>query len=101
MFGKTDKTKLITTEPMTETEGLGKRQNIGNITIEKTPLNTEQEFLLITLSEMAGWISPVSVRTVGMTDGYTVIMTITPSRLKFDGSALPVTANGIENTGQD
>jgi hypothetical protein len=101
MSEKTGKSESTTTEHMIESAETDKQPNILGAIGRATPSNMERQQWLATLYEMAGYVSPASVKSVPTKRGCTVIMTITPSRCKLDGSALPVTTSGMPSMAKD
>lgn len=101
MSEKTDKRISNTIVPMTAKEGLDKILSTDGAIERTIPLSTEQTLWLETLCETVGSKSQTLVRTVVTLQDYTVIMTIIPDHLTFDGSALLATTNGTPNTEKD
>ena len=99
MLGKIVKIMLIITEHMTDREGQGKPMNIGGDTSRITPSSTGLDTWLQMLSEIGALIGPnIALNVVKKQSEYTDTMTIMQSQWKYDGSALPVTSHGMENT---
>jgi hypothetical protein len=101
MFKKTEKDGSNTIVPMTAKEGIDKIANMEGAITATIPLSMVQGQWLETLCATADFSNQNTAKAVVRLENYTVIMTIIPNHLMFDGSAFLATMNGMENTEED